>query len=141
MAQQTHSPVGKTKDAGWEIGVRRTLPVEQPAIWDLLTSPEGLAIWLGEGADLPLTRGETYTLADGSSGELRVLKPYSHLRITWQPGSYPRPSLIQVRAIARKAKTEIAFHQEHLPGPEARSERQTFFVHALDRLEALIAAR
>ena len=44
------SPVGLTKDAGWQIGVRKTLPVALEDAWNLLVSEEGLSLWLG---DLP----------------------------------------------------------------------------------------
>ena len=48
MAEARH--VGLTKDAGWEIGVSRTVPHPLDEVWRLLTSDEGLALWLGEGA-------------------------------------------------------------------------------------------
>jgi hypothetical protein len=47
-------PVGLTKDAGWEIGVSRTLPVPLEAAWEFLTSPGGAALWLGAAAAPPL---------------------------------------------------------------------------------------
>jgi uncharacterized protein YndB with AHSA1/START domain len=41
--------VGRTRDAGWQIGVSKTIdrPVEE--VWAFLTSHEGIGIWLGEG--------------------------------------------------------------------------------------------
>lgn len=51
--------VGKTKDAGWEIGVSRTLPHEPEALWDFVTGAEGLPLWLGSGVALPHERGAT----------------------------------------------------------------------------------
>jgi uncharacterized protein YndB with AHSA1/START domain len=41
--------IGRTKDAGWQIGVSRTVdhPIEQ--VWDFLTSAAGTAVWLGHG--------------------------------------------------------------------------------------------
>jgi hypothetical protein len=47
-------PVGLTKDAGWEIGVSRTLPVPLEAACEFLTSPGGAALWLGAAAAPPL---------------------------------------------------------------------------------------
>ena len=69
---------------------------------------------------------------------MRVYKPNSHLRLTWHPAGWPRPSTIQVRVIPSGEKTVISFHQEHMPGPEAREIRRTFFKNALDALGELI---
>jgi len=40
-------PVGVTKDAGVEIGVRRTLAADRERLWSYLLSPAGLALWIG----------------------------------------------------------------------------------------------
>lgn len=44
------SPVGETRDVGWQIGVSRTVdhPIED--VWALLASEAGLDLWLGKGA-------------------------------------------------------------------------------------------
>ena len=138
MDTQNNRPVGQTKDAGWQIGVRRTLPIRHKKAWALITSPESLKIWLGAGADVALSEGGSYELPDGTHGEVRVWKPNSHLRITWQPKDWPRPSTIQVRAIPKDERTVIAFHQEHLPGAEEREARREFFTAVLDQLEKII---
>ncbi len=135
MVGQTIPPVGKTKDVGWQIGVRRTLPIDCTQAWDLITSPKGIEIWLGSDTNLELSEGEVYHLGDGTSGEIRVFHPYSHLRMTWHPVDWASPSTMQIRIIPHDEKTVIAFHQEHLPGPEAREERHAFFTLALDRLK------
>lgn len=142
MSKSDRRPVGQTRDTGWQIGVRRTLPITHTEAWKLITSPAGLSVWLGNGADLHLSQGESYELADGATGEVRVLAPDSHLRITWLPKGvgWPGPSTIQVRVLPNGEKTVIAFHQEHLPGPEAREERRAFFDAALDELERISQA-
>jgi uncharacterized protein YndB with AHSA1/START domain len=135
MNAQDERIVGKTRDAGWQIGVRRTLPVDYKAAWKLITSPEGIALWLGTNASLDLSVSSAYTLDDGAAGEVRVFKPNSHLRLTWRPPSWPRPSTIQVRVIPKDEGTVVAFHQEGLPGPEEREMRRAHFTAALDALE------
>lgn len=139
MTASNDRPVGLTQDAGYQIGVRRTLDIALADAWDLLLSPEGRAAWLGAADDLDFTKGAAYTLADGTTGELRVFKPHSHLRLTWQPPGWARPSTIQVRVIpAKNDRTTIAFHQEHLPDGGAREDRRAHFKAALDELQRLI---
>lgn len=131
------SPVGKTKDVGYEIGVRRTFDLTPDRAWELITSPDGLAAWLGEGAALIPEKGADYQTTDGARGQVTVFKPGSHLRLTWQPGGWPRPSTIQVRVIAGPRKATISFHQEHLPGPHERIAMRDRWDAALGRLAEL----
>jgi len=133
--------VGKTRDTGYVIGVRRTLPISLAEAWELITSPEGVRAWLGDGARVEWKPGREYALADGSAGAVRVVQPESHVRLTWRPRGWPRDSTIQVRVIAAASGTTIAFHQEHLPGAGAREERRAHFAAALDALAALAAGR
>ena len=138
MTPPAHSLAGYSQSAGWEIGVRRTVNLSQAETWQLVTSPAGLRCWLGEPQGRAFAPGTAYQLPDGTRGELRVLS-LSHLRMTWQPPGWDSPSTIQVRALASAGRAVLAFHQERLPGPDAREERRVFFHHALDALEALIA--
>jgi len=130
--------IGKIRDAGYQVGARRTMPVHFEQAWKLIISPDAVKIWLSDSPALRFIKGATYHLTDGSSGEIRVFKPNSHLRMTWKPKDWKKPSTLQIRIIPNGNKTVFAFHQENLPGPEAREQRLVFFKSVLDRLEQLI---
>ena len=132
---------GLTKDTGWQVGMRRTLDIRLEDAWHLLTSAEGIAIWLGDATDMQLQKGSRYKLPDGTSGEIRVLHLYSHLRITWQPPGWVRPSMLQLRLIGKGSRTVLALHQEHLPDADARNQRRAFFAQALDAFEKIARKR
>lgn len=129
---------GHTKDTGFQIGARRTLPISHDAAWRLVTSPEGIRTWLGDGTGMDLAKGAKYRLSDGSTGEVRVINPKKHLRITYHPESWPRPSTIQVRTEPKGEKAVISFHEEHLPNEQAREDRRSHFKAALDALADLL---
>jgi len=82
------SPVGRTRDVGWEIGVSRTVAVAATQAWELLTSDEGQAIWLGAGATLGPVKAAGYATDDGTVGEVRGFHPFDRIRLTWQPPSW-----------------------------------------------------
>jgi uncharacterized protein YndB with AHSA1/START domain len=126
--------LGETADTGFQVGVRRTLPLAMDDAWRLLTSPEGVRAWLGDVRGFALEKGATYTTADGASGEVRVSSG-RHLRVTWQPPGWARASTIQVRVLPAGARTTLSFHEEHLPGAAAREERRRHFEAALDALQ------
>lgn len=141
MSSSQRQQVGLTKSVGYQIGVRRTLPIGVSDAWRMVTSPEGLNLWLGPSSGFELATGVGYRLDDGSAGKVRVCTPDSHLRITWQPPDWPRASTIQVRVIDRGDRTTIAFHEEHLPGPTEREVRRGHFRQALDEMERAIMAQ
>ena len=130
--------VGKTKTTGFQVGARKTFPLSLEEGWNLITSHDGLKIWLGDIASQSLKQGMRYRLENGISGKVTVFVPLSHIRLTWHPEEWPRPSVIQVRVIPNGQKTVIAFHQEHLPGPKEREERKAFFKNVLKQFEAVI---
>jgi uncharacterized protein YndB with AHSA1/START domain len=133
-----HSEVGKTADAGYQIGVSRTIPFAEEAVWGLLLSPEGQAVWLG--GPIEVEQGAKYSLADGARGEVRVYTPWSHIRLTWQPPGWARPSLIQVRVIPAKTGTTLSFHQEHLRDGAARSQMKARWERVIEELTEKLKA-
>ena len=129
--------VGQTADGLFQVGVQRTLPLSGERAWALLTSPDGVRAWLGDGVDLAFQEGETYRTADGATGEVRVVRDGSHARLTRDSGVGDRPSTIQIRVEAKGDRAVVGMHEENLPGEKNREERRTHYRAALDRLEAL----
>jgi len=131
--------VGQAAATGYQIGVRKTFPLSPAALWRLLVSPEGIKAWLGETAGFTPEPGGVYTTAEGVSGEIRVFKTGSHLRLTWRPPGWERASTLQVRVVPTEAgKAVLSFHQEHLPGREAREKMRRHWQTAADGLLELV---
>ncbi len=118
--------------------MRKTLPIEPEKAWRFLLSNEIVRIWLGATPPMALQPGAPFTLPDGAQVAVTVLKPGSHLRLRYQPPSYPRAAIIQVRIIPSGENTVFAFHQEQLPDRQARQDRKYHFQQALDDFECLL---
>jgi uncharacterized protein YndB with AHSA1/START domain len=133
-------PGGKTKTAGWEIGVSRTVPVGEEEVWALLTSPEGAAIWLGTGVAIPARPGDGYQTGDGTFGEWRSFRPLDRMRLTWRPPGWDHESTVQVtvRGDASGAKTVIRFHQERLLDADERERQRAHWSHVMDAVVAAL---
>ncbi|CAM3280202.1 hypothetical protein [Brevibacillus sp. AY1] len=50
----TSKQIGKTASVGFQVGVRRTFPIPQEQAWEMLTSSEGLTLWLGNSPSVQL---------------------------------------------------------------------------------------
>lgn len=133
-------PTGVTKDAGVQIGVRRTLAAGQARVWDYLLSPEGLRLWIGEDADFEPKAGFGYTSRDGAFGRVTVADPPRKLRTTWQRPDWDNPSRLQLMALASGAgKTSVAIHQEMLDDVYMREVMRRHWDGVLERLKAALA--
>ncbi|AJY74689.1 SRPBCC domain-containing protein [Paenibacillus beijingensis] len=116
-------PVGQTAATGFQIGVRRTLPLTREQAWNKVTSTEGMTLWLGHLPPPELRPGFTYESEEGITGEIRIVKPLSQLRLTWRKKGWARASTLQIRFLGSDdSKTTISFHQEHLSDSAVREE-------------------
>ncbi|HET9736599.1 MAG TPA: SRPBCC domain-containing protein [Solirubrobacteraceae bacterium] len=127
-------PVGLTQDVGWEVGASRTFPMSLQAAWDLMLSPAGVAIWLGEGVPLPLETGGRYETADGTAGEIRSVRPRDRVRLTWRPPDREQEATLQFALRETPTGCAIGFHAEHLVSAEDREAVRARLRGVLDRL-------
>ncbi len=128
---------GQTADGGFQVGVRKIFPLSVAGAWDLLVSPEGLSIWLGEVEGVLQSNGEQYTTRSGVTGEITIYKPLSHIRLSWQPAGWKKKSILQLRVIPNGRKTTLSFHQEALRSAAAREKMKIHWQEVLDALWAL----
>ncbi|MEW2035055.1 SRPBCC domain-containing protein [Streptomyces roseifaciens] len=133
-------PTGLTKDAGWQIGVSRTLPHPPTAVWDFISSPEGIALWLGPGADLTPERGAPYRTAAGVTGEVRGYRPGDRIRVTHGTTTV-QVALTPATPAADGPRTILRFHQERLASAEERDQQRAHWQGVMDRVAAALDRR
>jgi len=125
--------VGKTKDVGFQFGIRKTIPVSTEKVWDFLFSENGLKIWLGNlKSELELKK--KFETKNGITGILRVFKPNSHIRLNWKLKTWKNISTVQIRVIGNESKTTIAIHQEKLLNTEQRNEMKEYWTKIIEKI-------
>lgn len=136
-------PIGLTQDAGFEIGVSRTVDADPARVWEAVVSQDGVRTWLGDGVHLPAdpaTAGGTrYRTADGTRGEIRSVHAFGRLRLTWQPRDWEHESTVQVTVSERNGKAVLRFHQERLADPDERERQRAHWRAVMDDIVALFA--
>lgn len=135
--------VGETADAGYQVGVQRTLPVGREPLWDRLVGPAGLRAWLGDVEAFEPTPGYRYETAAGTTGEVRTVRPAERLRLTWQPADRDEPTTLQLSLACPRnddSKTTLRFHHERLADAEEREAMRARWRSVLDRLAADVVA-
>lgn len=132
------TPVGKTKNQGWEIGVRRTFPIGTGRAWVLLMTQPGLSLWLGQGVEPAFKKGDVYKTQEGTTGEIRSFSEGSLIRMTWQPKEWDFASTLQIRVIPAKTGATISVHHEKLENGDQREAMRLHWSAVLDKLGGLM---
>jgi uncharacterized protein YndB with AHSA1/START domain len=136
----TERRTGHTKDAGWEIGVSRTLPFPVEEVWDFLTSAAGSAVWLGAGVHRLDEPGVAYQTEAGTTGEIRSFRPRDRVRLTWQPADWDHDSTVQFTVTPTAGnRTRVVFHQERLVDAAEREQQRAHWQGVMDALVAALA--
>lgn len=126
------SPVGVTKDAGVQIGVRRTWAVNKEQLWHFLLSRRGLSLWIGNVSEFRPQKGFEFFSEEGVSGKLTVVQPFQKLRMTWKRPEWEKPSRLQMYLLsANSGKTTLAIHQEMLEDVYVRELMRRFWEETL----------
>jgi uncharacterized protein YndB with AHSA1/START domain len=105
--------------AGWDVGVRQTVPADRKTVWAFLTG-EGLPLWLGKTKALTLQKGAAYETDDDISGRVLSVQPGVGLRVVWQPGEWSHASTLQLTLKDSPEGTVISFNQEKLTSRDER---------------------
>jgi uncharacterized protein YndB with AHSA1/START domain len=129
---------GQTKDVGWNIGVSKTLPCSVEQVWALLTSADGLRLWLGD-VTLGTRKGDRYETADGTVGEIRSFHPHDRVRLTWRPADWTHDTTVQVAVTGSGEKTVLRFHQEWLADAGERERQREHWRAAMARVVAALS--
>jgi hypothetical protein len=120
---EKETPVGLTKDSGYQVGSRRTYDIDQVRAWSALLSARGNELLTGRKVALELEGPGASWTGGPVAYEMASLSPGSHFRMKWRLPGWEKPSILQVRVLrASEGRTTIAFHQERLEDPSARAD-------------------
>ena len=135
--ERRNKQIGKTKDVGWQFGLRKTLSLSQESVWDFMFSEQGLKIWLGE-LEQELEVKKHYKTKSGIDGLIRVFKPYFHIRMNWKKQNWDNLSTLQVRVMGDNKKATISFHQEKLLDNKQREEMKAYWNEKITEIEKVL---
>lgn len=132
--KKQEKPVGLTKSAGWQFGLRKTFSYPQEYVWEFMFSDKGLIIWLGELTE-ELEIKKAYTTKEGIGGFVSVWTPYSHIRMSWKKQDWKNISAVQVRVMGNHEKATVSFHQDQLSDNHQREEMKRYWNEKMAEIE------
>lgn len=126
---------GRNLKGEFSISVSRTFPLKRERLWHLLTSADGLALWLKPMSELEISPGVFFERQDGIFGQIRTLKTGERIRLVWQDGEMSKKSTVQLFLIARKnGKSVLALSHDGLVDGRLRAPLRAMWKQALDEL-------
>jgi uncharacterized protein YndB with AHSA1/START domain len=130
---------GRTRDAGWQIGVSKTVDHSVDDLWSFLVSAEGTAIWLGEGVTVRPEPGSPYETTAGVRGETRSFSgappERRRVRLTWQPPDWSHDTTIQLSVTeAANGRARLGVHQERLADAGEREQQRKHWQNVINAL-------
>ena len=135
---RARTPTGQTKDAGWEVGVRKTVDAPVETVWTFLLGA-GLPLWLGN-TTLTLEKGAAFATDDDISGTVLSVTDGLRIRLSWRPEEWNHDSTLQLTVKQVETGTTIAFHQERLSGREERKIMLGHWKEVVQTLDDALAA-
>jgi uncharacterized protein YndB with AHSA1/START domain len=130
---------GRNEKGEYSVAGSRTFAIEKKAAWKLLSSKDGIAIWLKPLSDFHLEPGATFESEGGVFGEVRTMKPGDRIRMTWQESDWEKPTTVQIILVARKnKKCIIGFQHEKIKDARLKSRLRDHWKNVLMELREFI---
>jgi hypothetical protein len=129
-----NTPTGLTQSQGWEIGIRRSFPIEADHAWEMLFTQPILSAWLDDNAAITFKKNDIYTSRNGVTIKVSSVTTGKVVRMKWQQAGTSSASTLQIRVIPDKNKTTIAFHHEWLKDAAEREEMKTLWEKVLKQV-------
>jgi uncharacterized protein YndB with AHSA1/START domain len=122
--------------------VSKTIDRPVEAVWTFITSPAGIAIWLGEGVTVLPERGAGYETTAGVHGETRSIRELDRIRLTWRPPDWTHDTTLQLAVRSAGAgRAMLVVHQERLADAAEREQQRRHWQGVITALvEALTEA-
>jgi len=102
-------------------------------VWHVLSTNDGVAAFLGEGAKLG-NKGEHWQAADGTHGVWRSYHPMEQVRLSWHASDDAPRSLVDLHLAPQGEQTFVSIRHEQVSGDVGTLEQR--WTEALARLDA-----
>jgi len=101
----------------------RTVAAPARKVWKFMTEAEGLRLWLNPMSEFLIEKGSEFEVEGGIFGQVRTLKPFVRVRLSWQETEWPKPSILQLHIVPRpKDKCIVVLTHENLRSAQLRDQ-------------------
>lgn len=117
----------------------KTYPVTAKKAWEVLSSPEGISIWLGSVSNFDLEPKARFETDDGIFGEIRTMVRGKRLRMTWQESDWEKHTVLQIYIWDRPGKKSmIGFMHEGIKSGRQKMQIKDRWLQVCENLSPLL---
>lgn len=132
---------GRNDKGEYSVAGSKTFPCSQRKMWRLLTSPEGMAIWLKPLSEFRIEIGAHFETEGGAYGEVRTMKAGERLRMTWQETHWTKKSVVQIFIHPRPGdRCMVGFMHEQIVDGRLKNPLRDYWKHVLRDLADFLPA-
>jgi hypothetical protein len=125
--------VGKTQNAGWQVGIRKTFSATSDQLWNFIVSTEGMGFMVGESILAENIYKQDRTSKTNIQYKITTMVQNSHLRMQWRQANWEEYSILQIRVYTSgKNKAVLAIHQEKLGDENTRAFMKKYWQEKMD---------
>ncbi len=104
-------------------------------VWRVLSTNDGVAAFLGEGATLG-NKGEPWRAADGTHGVWRSYHPREQVRLSWHASADAPRSVVDLHLAPSGAQTQVSIRHELIDVSTDAEALRSRWSDALSRIDA-----
>lgn len=123
---------GRTLKGDYSITVTRTFPMAAKKLWQLISSEEGMSLWLRPLSKFKLKVGCSFETEGGAFGEVRTMRAGQRARLTWQEIDWNKSTTVQVWILPRtENKSVLVIQHEKLVDGRLRGPLRSHWEEAV----------
>jgi uncharacterized protein YndB with AHSA1/START domain len=134
---------GQNEKGLYQVTVTKMMNIAPKKMWDFLSSPEGLNVWLKPLSEFHMEKGESFEVSGGIFGEVRTIKPPEKVRLKWEDPDWARKSVVQIYVLPRpteKNRCMLVIMHEELMNPRIKEKQRTYWKGIVTEIEEAIKA-
>jgi hypothetical protein len=129
---------GRSEKGLYAMTASKAVPLNQKKAWALLSSVEGMGVWLQPFAPFAWKKGQGFEVDGGIFGEVRTILAPERLRISWKEEAWAKASVIQLVVIPRKGeKCIVVIQHESIPTESLKEKLRARWKESLSELVKL----
>lgn len=134
---------GQSLKGTYSATITKSVAINHKVAWKLISSQEGLQIWLKPMSPMVLKKGEAFEIEGGIFGEVRTLKAPERIRLSWRDLDWEKGTVVQFQIHKKKEdKCLLVIQHDGLKTARLKAEMRTHWRNVIEEIaEILLASR
>jgi activator of HSP90 ATPase len=131
---------GQSLKGTYTCTLTKSVKLDHKKIWNWCVSPEGIEVWLKPMSPITITKGESFEIEGGVYGEIRTLKKFQRVRMSWREIDWEKGTTVQLHMHKRaKDKSMLSISHDGLRTARKKAEMRDYWRKVIDEMAARLS--